>query len=324
MGKFIKRKIKEVKMELTEKFEKDRCKNPKEYSIIHKEVPIKMSADMWEAIAYLLWYVPDISSIQSKSNELISNKEYDYYTFVEIMTYMDLRDEDCLFTEEIVEKLANEYKKRICTNSQKLILTQSDGETKTESLLRHIRNAIAHGCFNIVDDLMVGFDEKIIGKDQTKTTGIFKIKPKNLLKALRMLNEDLTNQKLISKALKNTKYWVEPYQEDFERSNKFDLYAKKNDRRYAIEIRDYRSQRDIDKGLARELAHNFKNLQDERVRPVLVINTSFLKEESKNELIAADVLILDVKNIKKMLKGRDMIREIEEAQSQYKYKKMRF
>lgn len=311
-------------MELTEKFEKDRCKNPKEYSIIHKEVPIKMSADMWEAIAYLLWYVPDISSIQSKSNELISNKEYDYYTFVEIMTYMDLRDEDCLFTEEIVEKLANEYKKRICTNSQKLILTQSDGETKTESLLRHIRNAIAHGCFNIVDDLMVGFDEKIIGKDQTKTTGIFKIKPKNLLKALRMLNEDLTNQKLISKALKNTKYWVEPYQEDFERSNKFDLYAKKNDRRYAIEIRDYRSQRDIDKGLARELAHNFKNLQDERVRPVLVINTSFLKEESKNELIAADVLILDVKNIKKMLKGRDMIREIEEAQSQYKYKKMRF
>ena len=308
-------------MELTEKFKKDKCKNPKEYSLIHKEVPIKMSRDMWEAIAYLLWYVPDISSIQSKSNELISNMEYDYYTFVEIMNYMALRDEDCLFTEEIDEKLASEYKKRICTNSQKLILTQSDGETKTESLLRHIRNAIAHGCFNIVDDLMVGFDEKIIGKDQTKTTGIFKIKPKNLLKALRMLNEDLTNQKLISKALKNTKYWVEPYQEGFERSNKFDLYAKKNDRRYAIEIRDYKSQRDIDKGFARELAHNFKNLKDERVRPVLVINTSFLKEESKNELIAADVLILDVKNIKKMLKGRDMIREIEEAQSQYKYKK---
>ncbi|MDU5585015.1 MAG: hypothetical protein E6046_31960 [Pseudomonas aeruginosa] len=308
-------------MELTEKFEKDKCKNPKEYSLIHKEVPIKMSRDMWEAIAYLLWYVPDISSIQSKSNELISNMEYDYYTFVEIMNYMDLKDEDCLFTEEVDEKLASEYKKRICTNSQKLILTQSDGETKTESLLRHIRNAIAHGCFNIVDDLMVGFDEKIIGKDQTKTTAIFKIKPKNLLKALRMLNEDLTNQKLISKALKNTNYWVEPYQEDFERSNKFDLFAKKNNKRYAIEIRDYKSQRDIDKGFARELAHNFKKLQDERIRHVLVINTSFLKEESKNELIAADVLILDVKNIKKMLKGRDMIREIEEAQRQYKYNK---
>lgn len=308
-------------MELTEKFEKDNCKNPREYSIIHKEIPIKMSSDMWAALAYLLWYVPDISSIQSKSNELISNMEYDHYTFIEIMAYMDLRDEDCLFTEKIDEEIACEYKKRICTNSQKLILTQFDGETKTESMLRHIRNAIAHGSFNIVDDLLVGFDEKNIGKDQTRTTAIFKIKPKNLLNALKMLNEDLTNQKLISKALKNTKYRVEVYKESFERSNKFDLYAKKNDKRYAIEIRNYKSQRDIDKGFARKLANNFKNLKDERVRPLLVINTSFLKEESKNELIAADVLILDVKNIKKMLKGRDMIREIEEAQSLYKYKK---
>lgn len=308
-------------MELTEKFEKDNCKNPREYSIIHKEIPIKMSSDMRAALAYLLWYVPDISSIQSKSNELISNMEYDHYTFIEIMAYMDLRDEDCLFTEKIDEEIACEYKKRICTNSQKLILTQSDGETKTESMLRHIRNAIAHGSFNIVDDLLVGFDEKNIGKDQTRTTAIFKIKPKNLLNALKMLNEDLTNQKLISKALKNTKYRVEVYKESFERSNKFDLYAKKNDKRYAIEIRNYKSQRDIDKGFARKLANNFKNLKDERVRPLLVINTSFLKEESKNELIAADVLILDVKNIKKMLKGRDMIREIEEAQRLYKYKK---
>ena len=307
-------------MELTEKFEKDNCKNPEEYSIIHKEIPIKMSSEMWEAISYLLWYVPDISSIQSKSNELISNKEYDYYTFIEIMNYMNLRDEDCLFTENIDENIAEEYKRKICTNTQKLILTQSDGETKTESLLRHIRNAIAHGSFNIVEDLIVGFDEKIIGKDKSKTTAIFKIKPKNLLNALRMLNEDLTNQKLISKALKNSKYWVEPYQEDFERSNKFDLFAKKDEKKYAIEIRDYKSKRDIDKGFAKELAHNFKNLKDERVRPVLVINTSFLKEESKNELIAYDVLILDVKNIKKMLKGRDMIREIEQAQSLYKYK----
>ena len=308
-------------MELTEKFEKDNCKNPRQYSIIHREIPIKMSSDMRAALAYLLWYVPDISSIQSKSNELISNMEYDHYTFIEIMAYMDLRDEDCLFTEKIDEEIACEYKKRICTNSQKLILTQSDGETKTESMLRHIRNAIAHGSFNIVDDLLVGFDEKNIGKDQTRTTAIFKIKPKNLLNALKMLNEDLTNQKLISKALKNTKYRVEVYKESFERSNKFDLYAKKNDKRYAIEIRNYKSQRDIDKGFARKLANNFKNLKDERVRPLLVINTSFLKEESKNELIAADVLILDVKNIKKMLKGRDMIREIEEAQRLYKYKK---
>ena len=40
-------------MELTEKFEKDNCKNPREYSLIHKEIPIKLSSDMWAALAYL-------------------------------------------------------------------------------------------------------------------------------------------------------------------------------------------------------------------------------------------------------------------------------
>lgn len=301
-------------MELTEKFEKDKCKDPVEYSLIHKQVPLKMSEDMVNAISYLLWYAPDISSIQSRSNELISNKEYDYYTFVEIMTYMDLRDEDCLFTKKIDENLVKEYKKKICTNSQKLILTQADEETKTESMLRHIRNAIAHGSFTIVKDLIVGFDEKIIGKDESQTTAIFKIRPKNLLRALREINEDLTNQKLITKALKNCSYWVEPYREDSEISNRFDLFAKKNHKKYAIEIRNYKRKRDIDKGLARKLADDIREIENDKLRPVLVINSSFLKEESKNELIYQNVLILDIKNIKKMLKGRDMIREIEIAQ----------
>lgn len=305
-------------MELTDKFEKDKCRKPVEYSLIHKEVPLKMSDDMINAIAYLLWYVPDISSIQSRSNELVSNKEYDFYTFIEIMNYMELRDEDCLFTEKIDENLANEYRKKICINTQKLILTQSDDETKTESMLRHIRNAIAHGSFTIVKDFMVGFDEKMVGKDKVQTTAIFKIRPKNLLRALREINEDLTNEKLITKALKNSSYWVEPYQEDYERSNKFDLFAKKKDKKYAIEIRNYKRQRDIDKGFANKLADDIKDIIDDDIRPVLVINTSFLKEESKNELILRNVLILDVKNIKKMLNGRDMIREIEIAQDQHK------
>lgn len=309
-------------MELTEKFKKDNCKNPKKYSLIHKEIPLKMDKDMVEAISYLLWYVPDISSIQSRSNELVSNMEYDYYTFVEIMKYMDLRDEDCLFIEKINENLTKSYRKEICTNSQKLILTQSDDETKTESLLRHIRNSIAHGSFTIVDDLIVGFDEKEVGKGEIQTTAIFKIRPKNLLRALKEINQDLTNEKLISKALKKCSYWVEPYQEDYERSNRFDLFAKKNKRYYAIEIRNYKSRKDIDKGFARELATDVKDMDNNNIRPVLVINTSFLKKESKNELIAKNVLILDVKNIKKMLKGRDMIREIEDAQSLHRnYKK---
>ena len=301
-------------IELTEKFEIDSCKNPVKYSLIHKNIPIKMDREMREAIAYLLWYVPDINSIQSKKNELISNMEYDTYTFIEIMKYMDLEDKDVLFTDKIDYDLVKKYQTSICLKSQKLILTQGEYETKSQALLRHIRNSIAHGSFNVVEDLVIGFDEKNVDKYKTVTTAIFKIKPKNLLRALRRINEDISSRRLISIALEKCSYHVEDYQEEYQRSNKFDLYAKKEERRYAIEIRNYDSKKDIDRDFAIELVEDFKDVLD-GVKPLLVINTSFLTEESKNELIGHNVIILDVKNIKKMLKGRDMIIEIEKAHS---------
>ena len=49
---------------------------------------------------------------------------------------------------------------------------------------------------------------------------------------------------------------------------------------------------------------------DTRLRPILIINSSYLTENSKDDLIKNDVIILDIKNIKKMQKGRDMISEI--------------
>lgn len=297
-------------MKLTEKFELDRCENKLEYSLIHKEIPLPMSRDLWEAISYLLWYVPDISSIQSKNNELISNIQYDTYTFLEIMEYMKLRDEDVLFTEKIDYDIEKFYKKSICTNSQKLILTQGDGETKAQSMLRHIRNAIAHGSFNIVEDLIIGFDVKIVNKYTETCTAIFKINPTNLLTALRKINEDLTSRRLISIALERCNYYVEEYKEEYQRSNRFDLYVKKEDRRYAIEIRNYDSKEEIDHNFVVEIISRFEGVL-KGIKPVLVINTSFLSEKSRNKLLNHDLIILDVKNIKKMLDGRDMILEIE-------------
>lgn len=299
-------------MQLTEKFELDSCKERKEYSLIHKKVPLPMTKDLWEAISYLLRYVPDISSIQSKSNELISNMQYDTYTFLEIMSYMKLRDEDVLFTDKIDPDIVKAYKKSICTNSQKLIMTVGDNETKAQAMLRHIRNAIAHGSFNIVDDLIIGFDVKPIDKYREACTGIFKINPTNLLMALRKINEDLTSRRLITIALEKCGYKVEPYQEEYQMSNKFDLYAKKAHRRYAIEIRNYESKDEIDHNFVMESIKNFEGIL-EGVKPLLVINTSFLSEKSRTALQTHDVIILDVKNIKKMLDGRDMIVEIEEV-----------
>ncbi len=299
-------------MKLTEKFELDSCKNIKKYSLIHKEIPLPMTKDLWEAISYLLWYVPDISSVQSKSNELVSNILYDDYTFLEIMSYMKLRDEDVLFTDKIDLDIVNFYKKGICTNSQKLIFTKSDNETKAQSMLRHIRNAIAHGSFNIVDDLIIGFDTKSIDKYREVVTGIFKIVPKNLLMALRKINEDLTSRRLVTIALEKCGYEVEEYLEEFQPSTRFDLYAKKDDMRYAIKVKNYDSKDEIDHNFVLDMINNLEGVLG-KVKPLLVINTSFLTEKSKITLRNHDIIILDVKNIKKMLDGRDMISEIEFA-----------
>ncbi|MDD7305736.1 MAG: restriction endonuclease [Peptoniphilaceae bacterium] len=303
-------------MKLTDKFEIDSCKDIKKYSLIHKVIPLPMTKDLWEAISYLLWYVPDISSVQSKSNELISNILYDNYTFLEIMSYMKLRDEDVLFTDKIDPDIVNFYKKGICTNSQKLIFTKSDNETKAESMLRHIRNAIAHGSFNIVDDLIIGFDTKSVDKYSEAVTGIFKIVPKNLLHALRKINEDLTSRRLVTIALEKCGYGVEDYQEEYQVSTKFDLYAKKGDMRYAIKVKNYDSKDEIDHNFVLDMIDNLEGILG-KIKPLLVINTSFLTEKSKATLNKHEIIILDVKNIKKMLDGRDMIEEIEIAHNKY-------
>lgn len=269
-----------------------------------------MTKDLWEAISYLLWYVPDISSVQSKSNELISNILYDDYTFLEIMSYMKLRDEDVLFTDKIDLDIVNFYKNGICTNSQKLIFTKSDNETKAQSMLRHIRNAIAYGSFNIVDDLIIGFDTKSIDKYREAVTGIFKIVLKNLLMALRKINEDLTSRRLVTIALEKCGYEVEEYQEEFQPSTRFDLYAKKKDKRYAIKVKNYDSIDEIDHNFVLDMINNLEGILGS-VKPLLVVNTSFLTEKSKSTLRNHDVIILDVKNIKKMLDGRDMVDEKE-------------
>ena len=53
-------------------------------------------------------------------------------------------------------------------------MTKGENETKTSAVLRHIRNAIAHGYFNIVENLIVGFDYKPVNKYEEKCTAFLK------------------------------------------------------------------------------------------------------------------------------------------------------
>ena len=68
----------------------------------------------------------------------------------------------------------------------------------------------------------------------------------------------------------------------------------------------------MDKNFIKELLDQYEELMD-GITPLLIINTSYLDKESKEELLDHEVIILDVKNIKKMMAGRDMVSEIERA-----------
>lgn len=296
-------------MELTSKFELSNCKNKTKYEIKHKNIPIKLNEDLDEAIKYLLWYVPNINSEQARREDLLTNREYDDYIFVELMEAMKLRDIDVLFTGEIPDHIVKDFKDGICLNDQKMVMTLADGETKTMSLLRHIRNAIAHGNFNVVENLLIGFDIKKLAEDKIEYRSIFKINPKGLVIALRRILFDLSNEEFISEAFRRSGYKVEPFQEEYQRSHLFDLFAKKNDRLFAIEIKNYKSTDKISDDIIHNLIKDFMGLGESFI-PILIINSSYLTERSKEKLLKADVIILDIKNIKKMHKGRDMVAEI--------------
>lgn len=53
------------------------------------------------------------------------------------------------------------YEHSICTHCQKIIITRQRNLSKTNDLLRCLRNCIAHGHFAIVDDYIIyaGFVE---------------------------------------------------------------------------------------------------------------------------------------------------------------------
>lgn len=290
-------------------FEFEDCEKKVSYSIKHDDKPLKLSEEMTKNLEYLLWYVPNINSAQSQENELTSSLNFENFVFGIIKNYMNLENKDVAFLNYIDPEIVKFYDKKICPHSQKIILTKSAGESKTDCLLRHIRNSLAHGNFNLVEDMLVGFDYKFGPGGQEICTGIFKIFPKNLLRGLSSLDEEVTAEGLAQIALQRTGYELERFNNE-DRDTSFDFYVKKGAKRYALEIKKYKDTEVLSEKEVQKLLDKFSGLY-ESIIPVLFVNTSFLKKETKEKLKKERVIILDIKNILKMLEGRDILGEIE-------------
>lgn len=148
-----------------------------------------MNGNMAKMLLYLLIFLPNTNSKKSKRDALVSLKNTDdsCYIFFCLLRLAGLGERDCKICDRIDKSEVNRFKGKICLNCQKIIMTLDKDkksvpvETETEALFRHLRNIIAHGNFEIVKDVLIGFD---YNKDKSQCTAIIKIKPYNIINAI--------------------------------------------------------------------------------------------------------------------------------------------
>ncbi|MGN0542993.1 MAG: hypothetical protein ACI4JG_06020 [Acutalibacteraceae bacterium] len=281
------------------------------YSLEHSPKPIRLPLNLLSCIEMLLWYIPNISSIQSKKSELISETLYDDFCFQYILKETNLSDKDVLLIEksdDISSELISYYDDSICTNCQKLILKKgSNKETKTQTLLRHIRNSIAHGSFNLCDDTLISFD---VDPSSRKTTAIIKIKPEALLQVLSIIDSGITKEALFKYAFEKIGY--KTYQAiapiHISPSNYItpDLIIEKGNRKYVIEIKVYKS-RFINSDYIIEQMKHYMPLVYKGFVPVLILDKSKLTVSGKEKLNNDHFKIIDISSAKDLLSGNDVL-----------------
>ena len=286
------------------------CDNRKteSYSIIHTPRPVHWSADMEDIIKNILWYVPNISSYQSPKNELVEDKVYDAFSFTFILDRMGMKESTDVLWHKISENVSDSdwefFEEEICTECQKMILTRMARQSKTNNLLRCLRNCVAHGYFAIVGDYFIGFNLITPTDSPPEKKAVIKIKPELLLNALRELMSPRAKEMLVGYALERVGYTLsyEPY---FSRGNgsswRFDLLAEKDGRKYAIEIKDYRGTRYLHKEqLARMVS--VSNQMDQDMETVLFIDTSYVTKDVREWAASIENFrIVDIRDIRQLL-----------------------
>ncbi len=290
-------------------------RNEKTYETQHNPKPMDWAREVSESISSLLWYIPNIDSVQSYKDELIENKVYDDLTFDYICSYLEMsKVKDFLFLENkavIHEDLWNFYRGEICTNCQKVILTQYSNQTKTKTLLRCIRNAVAHGDFTIVDDMLIGFN---VNKQGGKKA-IIKIKYKKLRDSLKTIRTAYSKEIIIANALNKIGYNTLIKEPLIKIGNKIirpDIIAKKDNTTYVFEIKVLKNTRYLSKEILDRYISQvmwYKTcFNDEKIKFVFVFDTSRLTKTLKEYLKGLnEMIVMDINEIIKLSYGQDIL-----------------
>lgn len=284
-----------------------------EYEIKHEPKPITFEGDVLDCIERLLWYAPEINSKQASSNELVNDHVYDEFSFSYLCNSIGLDlDKDVRFDDKLINEddIAG-FRNSLCKNCQKVILTKKpSNETRSRALLRHIRNSIAHGNFNILNGIFVSFDEDKQNKVKISTAYI-RLKVTSLQKLIKMFDNLIIREKLIGFSLAKCGYSIDVESTRIGQFS-FDFLASKESYRCAIEVKH---MKDKDKWLRDSfLKHEIprwimmKELATQDGRELVLVNDGGqLTNEAKNLFSENGITMLDRDDIVKLLQGYDVL-----------------
>lgn len=289
------------------------CNNPNKirYNIMHNPKPIDLIPELRESIERLLWYVPGIESVQSYENYLIDNPLYSEAVFDVVLENMQMsRIQDVKIVETISASDKEFYDNEICTSCQKMILTRVRNykgtgreETITRAMLRHLRNSIAHGSFTVVDNLVFFRD---IYKGITKA--IIKIDVLSLDRALKQIEDynGITQEIVIAKVFEKLGFNVER-EVSLGRIN-IDMVLKKNDKTYAVEIKQS-NQRTLgyQDNLVKNAISQLTVYKAYGLIPIFIYDKMRASDRAKELLKNEGIILLDRKDIGELVKMNDII-----------------
>lgn len=282
------------------------CSTPviKEYKLEHDPQPISLTDELMENIERLLWYMPNMDSAQSIKNEFVEDKLYDECTFDFILKTMGMTENDILwFPSEFSMEDVGWESGETCINCQKAIMQKNKNQSKTMNLLRHIRNAIAHGMFTTSDELLITYDRK--NKASENYMSLIKIRPEKLINATRVITSPWFNEIVMAYVFEKLGYSVQ-----YNHKNMYyDLLIEKRKNKYGIDIKICKGRYIHPKYIKRTI-RSMERIEDD-IKPVLIIDTSVLTIESKELLEQQRILLLDRRRMSDMLEGKDILEEMD-------------
>lgn len=182
------------------------------YSIIHQQKPLPLPGLLLDVIEMLLWYAPNIdNSAQTFEHEYLNDTSFDNAVMLYYLRYSGLNGEDICFINDkrLPQEYIDPFLNEACINCQKIIVTKYVYETKLTAILRHLRNCIAHGRFNLVsDNVFIGFDEY-----KNNCQAVFKLDINRMYSFCKQLIEapEFTISHIFQYALLKNKYTILPF-----------------------------------------------------------------------------------------------------------------